>query len=50
MNLTLTGLYEKNNPNLQEIKFSSNPMTRRVFTLKLIEGFKGDISFIFDQN
>ena len=50
MNLTLTGLYERSNPNLKEIKFSSNPMTRRVFTLQLIEGFKGDISFIFDQN
>ena len=49
MSLTLTGLYEKNAPNLNKIIFTANPMTRRVFTLKFIEGFKGDFSFMFDK-
>ena len=49
MCLSLTGLYEKSNPNLTEINFTSNPMTRRVFTLNFIEGFKDDVSFMFDK-
>ena len=49
MSLTLTGLYEKNAPNLSTIIFTANPMTRRIFTLKFIEGFKGDFSFMFDK-
>ena len=49
MNLTLTGLYEKNAPNLSKINFIINPMTRRIFTLNFIEGFKGDFSFMFDK-
>ncbi len=50
MTLTLTGLYEKSNPNLSKIDFTANPMTRRVFTLNFIEGFQGDSSFMFDTN
>ena len=50
LNLTLDGVYEKNLPNQKVINFSANPMTRRIFTLKLIEGFQGDVSFKFDKN
>ena len=50
MSLTLVGLYEKNEPNLNKIVFTANPMTRRVFTLNFIEGFKGETSFMFDKN
>ena len=50
MSLTLNGLYEKNAPSLSKINFTSNPMTRRIFTLNFIEGFKGDYSFMFDKN
>ena len=50
MCLTLTGLYEKSNPDLEKINFTANPMTRRVFTLNFKEGFQGDISFMFDKN
>ena len=50
MSLTLTGLYEKSNPNSEKINFIANPMTRRVFTLNFIEDFQGDISFMFDKN
>ena len=49
LKLTLNGLYEKNMPNLRVINFSANPMIRRVFTLKFIEGFKGEASFTFDK-
>lgn len=50
MSLTLVGLYEKNEPNLNKIVFTANPMTRRIFTLNFIEGFKGETSFMFDKN
>ena len=49
MKLTLNGLYEKSMPKLKEINFTANPMTRRVFTLIFIEGFKGETSFLFDK-
>jgi hypothetical protein len=49
MKLILEGLYEVNNPNLEVIKFTSNPRSRKIFYLKVKPGNKGDISFMFDQ-
>ena len=49
MKLILEGLYEVNNPNLQEVPFISNPRSRKLFYLKVRPGNKGDISFMFDQ-
>ena len=48
LKLCLTGLYETNNPNLSEVPFTSNPMTRRLFLVKPKTGYKGGISFVFD--
>ena len=49
MKLILEGLYEVNNPSLQEVPFVSNPRSRKLFYLKVIPGNRGDISFMFDQ-
>ena len=49
MKLILNGLYEVNHPNEKEILFTSSPRTRRIFNVKVTKGFKGDISFMFDQ-
>ena len=49
MKLILEGLYEVNNPNLQEVPFISNPRSRKLFYLKVRPGNRGDISFMFDQ-
>ena len=49
MKLILEGLYEVNNPNLEEVPFVSNPRSRKLFYLKVRPGNKGDISFMFDQ-
>ena len=49
MNLTLNGLYEKNYPNLDKINFTAGPRTRKIFALNLIEGFKGNGSFMFEE-
>ena len=49
MKLILEGLYEVNNPSLQVIPFTSNPRSRKIFYLKVRQGNKGDISFMFDQ-
>ena len=49
MKLILEGLYEVNNPNLQVVPFTSNPRSRKIFYLKVRQGNKGDISFMFDQ-
>ena len=48
MKLCLEGMYENNNPNLSEVPFTSNAMTRRLFLIKPIQGHKGGISFMFD--
>ena len=48
LKLCLTGLYETNNPNLSEVPFTSNSMTRRLFLVKPKPGYKGGISFVFD--
>jgi len=48
MKLCLEGLYEVNNPKNNEIKFTANSMSRRVFTVKVCEGVKDNISFMFD--
>ena len=49
MKLILEGLYEVNNPNLEEVPFVSNPRSRKLFYLKVRPGNRGDISFMFDQ-
>ena len=49
MKLILEGLYEENNPNLQAVPFISNPRSRKIFSLKVKPGNRGDISFMFDQ-
>ena len=49
MKLILNGLYEVNNPNEKEVSFTSSPRTRRIFNVKVTKGYKGDISFMFDQ-
>ena len=48
LKLCLSGLYETNNPNLSEVPFTSNPMTRKMFLVKPKPGVKGGISFVFD--
>jgi len=49
MKIILEGLYEVNNPNLQEVPFISTPRSRKLFYLKVGPGNKGDIPFMFDQ-
>ena len=49
MKLILTGLYEVNHPNENEILFTSSPKTRRIFHVKVNKNHNGDISFMFDQ-
>ena len=46
--MCLTGLYETNNPNLSEVPFTINGMTRKKFLVKPKPGYKGGISFVFD--
>ena len=48
MKLCLEGMYEVNNPNLSEVPFVSNGMTRKMFLIKPIQGHRGGISFLFD--
>ena len=48
MKLCLEGLYESNNPNLSDVPFTSNAMTRRLFLVKPKPGYRGGISFMFD--
>ena len=48
LKLCLTGLYESNNPNLSEVPFTIQAMTRRMFLVKPKPGYKGGISFVFD--
>ena len=49
MKLILTGLYEVNHPDENEILFTSSPKTRRIFHVKVNKNHNGDISFMFDQ-
>jgi len=49
MKLILEGLYDVNEPNSPEVYFTSNPRSRRLFYLKAKPGYRGDISFMFDQ-
>ena len=49
MKLILTGLYEVNHPDENEIPFTSSPRTRRIFHVKVVKDHNGDISFMFDQ-
>ncbi len=49
MKLILEGLYDVNNPNLKEVPFTSNSMTRKVFLLKPKPNSNGNISFMFDN-
>ena len=48
MKLVLDGLYEINNPNSSQVKFTANSYTRRVFSVKVKPGVTGSISFMFD--
>jgi hypothetical protein len=48
MKLVLDGLYEINNPNTSQVKFTANSYTRRVFSVKVKPGVTGSISFMFD--
>ena len=50
MKLVLNGLYEVNHPGEKEVPFTSSPRTRRIFHVKVIKGYNGDISFMFDQD
>ena len=49
MKLILEGLYDVNEPNSPTVYFTSNPRSRRLFYLKAKPGYRGDISFMFDQ-
>ena len=49
MKLILNGLYEVNHPDEKEVSFTSSPRTRRIFHVKIIKGYNGDISFMFGQ-
>ena len=49
MKLILEGLYDINEPNSPAVYFTSNPRSRRLFYLKAKPGYRGDISFMFDQ-
>ena len=49
MKLILEGLFDVNEPNSPAVYFTSNPRSRRLFYLKAKPGYRGDISFMFDQ-
>ena len=50
MKLVLNGLYEINNPNTSQVKFTSKSYTIRVFSVKVKPGVIGSISFMFDYS
>ena len=48
MKLCLEGMYEVNHPNMANVTFTSQAMSRNMFFIKPIQGHKGGISFLFD--